>query len=653
MIVRFFGNFLRDRRGNFTVLSALMLVGLAGVAGLVTDYGSALYSRLRDQRVADIAAVAGARIYDETESATAVRTAVANVAVLNGIASPSVSESIVTSPTGDGNQAVMIKVTSMTAATFTRLLRSNPYIPVSATSYAEMKPGGAGCIIALSSSGTGVTATGGTAVTASNCAVASNQTITCSGGGNITAQTAYYYTTLPACGAQLKNAQGQPLTPLDAYTADPLAGASEVLGQTGRLATVEAMASPSAPTVPAGTDLAFSTSSRTSGTITAALTAQGCTGSLNSSVWTVTCPAGITATFGTVSVGSATVNFNVAGSSTNKYNFKQVATGAGTLNFGPGTYNIAQGIVTTNGSAVTTFGAGTFNVGGVTSTSPNSCNATSTLNYSICVGGPTMTFAGPSTFVLAGGIYVKGSETLTLGSSGTTNSFNIGKAADGNSLNILGGSIVSFGDATGSGDIFQMAGNMNDSSGGTCLKISAATYHDINGYFLTAGGNSLGSGVYTVADYVSLGGSNGGNVTCWGSSLGMNAPNTTFVVGGNALDSSGHAFYVGAGYDTVTLSAPGTGNTQGLAVIGPTTSSNVGTAVMTEGATNTTISGAFYFPYGAISLSGAASVGNGTGQCLEVIGKQVTLTGGATLASSCNIPGVGTSGVSGLVSLVQ
>ncbi len=648
-----FVSLFRDRRGNFTVLSAIMLTTLVGVGGLVVDYGNGLYNRLRDQRVADVAAVAGARIYDETESAPSVQTAVANISALNGMPSTAVNASIVTSPSGDGNQAVKVIVNSFTMGTLSRVIRSSsPFIRVSATSFAEMKPGGAGCIIALSSSGTGVTTSGGTALTASNCAVASNQTITCSGGAVITTQTAYYYTTAPSCGSHLQNPSGQTLTPLQAFTADPLAGASEVLGQTGRLATVEAMTSPSSPTVPGGTSLAFS-SSNSSGT-TSALASQGCTGSYASSVWTITCPAGSTVNFGTISVSSSvTVNFNVNGSSSNTYNFTQVATGAGTLNFGPGKFNIAQGIITTNGSAVTTFGAGTFNVG-IESTLTTSCNATSTKNYSICVGGPTMTFAGPSTFVLAGGIYVKGSETVTLGSgSSTTNSFNIGKASDGNSVNMGGSAVVWFGDATGSGDIFQMAGNMNDSNGGTCLKVGAATYHDINGYFLTAGGNSLGAGVYTVADYVSLGGSNGGNVTCWGSSLGMSAPNTTFVVGGEALDGSGHAFYIGAGYSTVTLSAPATGNTQGLAVIGPTASSNIGTAVMTEGSTGTTISGAFYFPYGAISLSGAANVGNGSGQCLEVIGKQVTLSGGSALASTCNIPGVGTSGVSGLVSLVQ
>jgi hypothetical protein len=133
----------------------------------------------------------------------------------------------------------------------------------------------------------------------------------------------------------------------------------------------------------------------------------------------------------------------------------------------------------------------------------------------------------------------------------------------------------------------------------------------------------------------------------------MYGNNVTLVVGGTSTDKSGNAFYIAAGYSSVTLTAPTSGNTQGLAVIGPTTSSSSGTASFAQGASGNSITGAFYFPYGAISLSGAANVNNGAGGCLELIGSQVSLSGGSSLASSCNIPGVGTSGASGLVSLVQ
>ena len=96
------------------------------------------------------------------------------------------------------------------------------------------------------------------------------------------------------------------------------------------------------------------------------------------------------------------------------------------MTFGPGTYNIAGGL-TTSGGTTTTFGAGTFNIGRSAST----CGGAG--KYSICHQGTNLTFGGPSTFVLQGGINNKGGSALTLG-AGSTNSYNIGASSDGNAL---------------------------------------------------------------------------------------------------------------------------------------------------------------------------------------------------------------------------
>ena len=112
--------------------------------------------------------------------------------------------------------------------------------------------------------------------------------------------------------------------------------------------------------------------------------------------------------------------------------------------------------------------------------------------YSICISGSAhVTFAGPSTFALAGGIYqgasgMPSTPALSLGYGTTTNSFNIGKATDGNSLNEANGATL-FGDASGTGDLFQMGGNLT-TTGGTSVAVSAAAEHDINGYIPGAGG---------------------------------------------------------------------------------------------------------------------------------------------------------------------
>jgi hypothetical protein len=111
---------------------------------------------------------------------------------------------------------------------------------------------------------------------------------------------------------------------------------------------------------------------------------------------------------------------------------------------------------------------------------------------------------------------------------------------------------------------------------------------------------------------------------------------------------SGTAFCLAAGYSNVTLVAPSSGTTEDLVVIGPTSSSNTAGATFAEGASNTSLSGVFYVPYGPVTLSGGSSVGNGTGQCLEVIGSQVTQTGGTTLATTCS----GLGGLSTTTSIV-
>jgi hypothetical protein len=338
----------------------------------------------------------------------------------------------------------------------------------------------------------------------------------------------------------------------------------------------------------------------------------------------VTCPDGATVNIGSITLnGGITVNFNVNGSASTTYNFSGSISNTGTaLTFGPGTFNIAGGI-STGGGTTTTFGAGTFNIG--------TSSGVGSGNYSIYHSGTTLTFGGPSTFTLKAGIYNSGGSTLTLG-SGTTNSYQIGSGSTGDAFNLGGGSKTTLADATGSSSVFKVVGNVNvTSGGGSCLTLPTAAQHDIKGFLSTAGGTILGSGVYTVTGYVALGANGGGNVTCSGSSVGVSGSGVTFVIGASSTLSSGTcasmAFCVAAGYSNVTLTAPTSGTTQKIVMIGPTTSTNTAGALFTQGASGTSLSGAVYFPNGPVTLSGGASLGGGTGQCLQLIGSQVSLSG--------------------------
>jgi hypothetical protein len=157
-----------------------------------------------------------------------------------------------------------------------------------------------------------------------------------------------------------------------------------------------------------------------------------------------------------------------------------------------------------------------------------------------------------------------------------------------------------------------------------------------------------------VNGYFALGPSGGGDVTCGGTAIGLLGNGVTLVIGGASNPSSGAcsglAFCMGAGYSNVQLIAPVSGATANLAVVGP--QSGAQGAALTEGASGADFSGAFYFPTAAISMNGGSSLGSfGSSQCLMLVGSQVTLSGGAALASSCSGLG-GTSGTSSVV-LVQ
>lgn len=168
--------FLRDHRGNFAVMTAIMMTSLVGVAGLVTDYGNGLFNRLKDQRMADVAALAGGTVYASTNSTTSMTAAVSHMATLNGYASGNVTATLVNSPSGDGNQAVQVVVNSTVPLSLAKIITGQTSISVSGTSYAELSSGsGAGCMLALDKTASkAITLSGSANLQAPKCDVIAN-----------------------------------------------------------------------------------------------------------------------------------------------------------------------------------------------------------------------------------------------------------------------------------------------------------------------------------------------------------------------------------------------------------------------------------------------------------------------------------------------
>jgi hypothetical protein len=298
------------------------------------------------------------------------------------------------------------------------------------------------------------------------------------------------------------------------------------------------------------------------------------------------------------------------------------------------------GLVTTGGSS-STFSAGTYVFGSGSS----SCSGAT---YSIC-NTATLGFGGPSSFSIAGGVRNTGGSTLTMG-SGTSNTFLIGASSNGDAMTLDGGSKTYMADATGPSSLFQLIGNLNDAGGGSCLMVSAAAQHDIEGNFNASGGVVLGAGVYSIDGYMALGAAGGGSGNCNGTAVSVYAQGVTIVLSGKVVPSSGNcaglAFCVASGYSNVVFTAPTSGPTANLAVIGP--SSNAAGAGFTQGGSNGQITGVFYFPNGPLLMSGGAGLSGGS-SCLQIVASYITLSGGTTAASACS----GSSSGSAQATIVQ
>jgi hypothetical protein len=614
MLRKLFG----DDRGAISILSAVVIVGVIGFSALALEYGNGLLQQVEDQRIADLAAYSGALVYNSTGSNSSTSSAVNNMASLNGVTSTTANAKIGSSPTGDGNQAVQVTVQSSAPLLLGRVLTTNTSIPVSATAYVEINANAPGCIIALGSSTSstnGIVLSGTGSLTADNCQIESNSVIcpdppksnpsdvittkylSYDSGANPTTSNC---TVSPPSGTASVHVS-------KASASDPLAGNSEVSGAVSRISTVASITS---PVVSGGTAVTFGSSGITSGLPT------GCMDTYASSTHSVACTGQTSYTFGAITVsGGITVNF-------------------------------------TNG--------GTYYFASTTA----ACGKKGPTGESICNSGTALTIAGPSTFVLAGGIYNGGGASMALGSGSTSNSYDIGADSAGDSINVGTSQIMTFGDATGSGDVFETAGTIT-SGGGSCLALPAAAEHDINGDISSGGGMVLGSGIYTVNGYINFAGGGGDVSNCptAGTTTGLTGLGVTLVVSGastTTCNSLASAFCLGSGFDTVKLTAPtststlGT-STAGLAVIGPQSSSANPTAAasFSNGASNTQVSGAFYFPNGQIYMSGSATLQDtvDSSACLELIGTQVTATAGTAVGSTCVGLGSGSAGTT--IGLVQ
>src|SRR6185312_11517073 len=131
------GKLLRDRRATITIIMAATFAAVIGIGAFAVEVGGAYATRIRNQRVSDSAAYAGALAYSANGNSTsAMNAAAARIATLYGLASNAVTATIVTSPTGDGNSAVKAVTTTSAPLQLARVFQSSHAISVPASAYA-------------------------------------------------------------------------------------------------------------------------------------------------------------------------------------------------------------------------------------------------------------------------------------------------------------------------------------------------------------------------------------------------------------------------------------------------------------------------------------------------------------------------------------
>ena len=139
---------IADRRGSIAVLAALCVVLLVGAAAMAIDVANLYLAKSSDQRIADQSALAAAFAYGQSSnSTTTAQSAASSLAVANGAGASTVATSIVNSPSGDGNKAAMVVVTTpVSLSPFGQITTASALVPaglltvnVTSTAYAEIR----------------------------------------------------------------------------------------------------------------------------------------------------------------------------------------------------------------------------------------------------------------------------------------------------------------------------------------------------------------------------------------------------------------------------------------------------------------------------------------------------------------------------------
>ena len=140
---------------------------------------------------------------------------------------------------------------------------------------------------------------------------------------------------------------------------------------------------------------------------------------------------------------------------------------------------------------------------------------------------------------------------------------------------------------------------------------------------------------------------NGGDLSLSGGTT-LQGSGVSIVLTGSSSSQIGSVSF--AGGSTVNLSAPGAGQPMAGIVLFQNPNAPSGNAVNLTGGSNQTLTGAAYFPNGAVNYAG----GTGTvSKCTQLVALTLNFTGNSLLQLNCTGIPVQTIGGGGVVSLVE
>ena len=604
---------LRDStRGGVALIGALSLTTLVGMGAFAVEATRGYATNTANQRIADMAALAGAMAYNVNSNPAQMIATAKAVVVAQGLAATAADVQLVTDP-ATSKQLVQVTVTTAVPLALGRVFTSAVSYDVSAVGSATTSTtttSAPPCIAALSGTPAyGVSLNGGVSISAAGCTINTNAGVTIPNGTQITAKQVNAGKTIangspgivtsptPNNYVQNKVNAAADWMSGDATLAAALCKVNQLSGYSdpdyagGNRTCATPLVSPTSYTNTSTEDWTTGYVLKTSGTPHQWQTADySCQYNI---------PVG-TYTIRKLSVnGGCSISF--ATGSTLKFDSIDLN---GTMTVGNGDFTVVGAF---NQNSDLTLGNGNHSFG--------------QLNLS---GGRTLTI-GNGNFNLGGAISIGGGTKIYI-DVGVGNTVTIGNNGSGTSINLGGGSLLCFTAASGSGcaaptaaagtfSVGGTAGGNIVTAGGSTLVFPKAMTHVVNGSLNSAGSMTFGSGTYFL-----MGSFNNGTGGVMGGT------DVSFVMGG---------IFVLSGGTTLDLAAPTAASSYGLSGILFATKSS-GASSMSAGAGGK-YAGLLYAPRSDVNLSGGASMSASGGNCLMMIVNTLNLIeGGTTNTGACS-----------------